>query len=62
MQVILGTIVGVFGIKGEVKVKSNTDFGVIRFKKGNKVELCSKIGMYLFNRKKREYKTTFFNF
>ncbi len=44
MQVILGTIVGVFGIKGEVKVKSNTDFGVIRFKKGNKVELCSKIG------------------
>ena len=44
MQVILGTIVGVFGIKGEVKVKSNTDFGIIRFKKGNKVELCSKIG------------------
>ena len=38
MQVILGTIVGVFGIKGEVKVKSNTDFGIIRFKKGNKVE------------------------
>lgn len=43
MQVILGTIVGVFGIKGEVKVKSNTDFGIIRFKKGNKVELSSPI-------------------
>ena len=41
MQVILGTIVGVFGIKGEVKVKSNTDFGIVRFKKGNEVLLYS---------------------
>lgn len=41
MQVILGTIVGVFGIKGEVKVKSNTDFALVRFKKGNEVLLFS---------------------
>ena len=41
MEVILGTIVGVFGIKGEVKIKSNTDFAVIRFKKGNVLKLYS---------------------
>ena len=43
MEVILGTIVATFGIKGEVKVHSNTDFAKHRYKKGNKVIVCSPI-------------------
>ncbi|MCI5745135.1 MAG: ribosome maturation factor RimM [Erysipelotrichaceae bacterium] len=41
MEVILGIIVGVFGIKGEVKVKSSTDFAKKRYKKGNIVTVYS---------------------
>ena len=43
MEVILGTIVNTFGIKGEVKVHSNTDFAKKRYKKGNKVTLVNPI-------------------
>ena len=43
MEVILGTIVNTFGIKGEVKVHSNTDFAKKRYKKGNKVSVYSPI-------------------
>lgn len=41
MEVILGTIVGIFGVHGEVKVKSNTDFAKERYQKGNKVIVYS---------------------
>ena len=37
MQVILGVIVKPFGLKGEVKVHSNTSFAKKRYKKGNEV-------------------------
>ena len=40
-EVILGTVVATFGIKGEVKIHSNTDFAAYRYKKGNKVTLYS---------------------
>ena len=43
MEVILGTIVTTFGIKGEVKVHSNTDFAKSRYKVGNEVILYSPI-------------------
>ena len=43
MAVILGTVVATFGIKGEVKIHSNTDFAAYRYKKGNKVILHSPI-------------------
>lgn len=43
MEVILGSIVTTFGVKGEVKVHSNTDFAKKRYKKGNKVILYSPI-------------------
>lgn len=43
MEVILGVIVKSFGIKGEVKVHSNTDFAKERYKKGNQVSLVSPI-------------------
>lgn len=43
MEVILGTIVNTFGIKGEVKVYSNTDFAKKRYKKGNTVILVNPI-------------------
>lgn len=43
MEVIIGTIVNTFGIKGEVKVYSNTDFAKQRYKKGNKVILFNPI-------------------
>ena len=43
MEVILGTIVTTFGIKGEVKVHSNTDFAKTRYKVGNEVILYSPI-------------------
>ena len=42
-EVILGTVVATFGIKGEVKIHSNTDFAAYRYKKGNKVTLYSPI-------------------
>lgn len=42
-QVILGTVVATFGIKGEVKIHSNTDFAAYRYKKGNKVILYSPV-------------------
>ena len=35
MNVILGIVVGSFGIKGDIKVKSCTDFASKRYKKGN---------------------------
>ena len=43
MEVILGTIVATFGIKGEVKIHSNTDFAAYRYQKGNEVILYSPI-------------------
>lgn len=43
MQVILGVIVKPFGLKGEVKVHSNTSFAKKRYKKGNEVILYSPI-------------------
>lgn len=43
MEVILGTIVTTFGVKGEVKVHSNTDFAKKRYKKGNEVFLVSPV-------------------
>ena len=43
MAVILGTVVATFGIKGEMKIHSNTDFASYRYKKGNKVILHSPI-------------------
>jgi len=43
MEVILGTIVATFGIKGEVKIHSNTDFAKIRYKKGNIIRAYSPI-------------------
>ena len=36
MAVILGTVVSTFGIKGEVKIHSNTDFAKVRYKKNNR--------------------------
>lgn len=39
MEVILGVITNTFGIKGEVKVHSNTSFAKKRYKKGNEVIL-----------------------
>lgn len=43
MNVILGIVVGSFGIKGDVKVKSCTDFATKRYKKGNVVKLVNPI-------------------
>ena len=43
MNVILGIVVGSFGIKGDIKVKSCTDFATIRYKKGNVVKLANPI-------------------
>ncbi len=43
MEVILGTIVGTFGVHGEVKVKSNTDFAKIRYRKGNEIIIYSPV-------------------
>ena len=43
MAVILGTVVSTFGIKGEVKIHSNTDFAKVRYQKNNKVILYSPI-------------------
>lgn len=43
MNVILGIVVGSFGIKGDVKVKSCTDFASKRYKKGNVVKLINPI-------------------
>lgn len=43
MQVILGTIVKTLGLKGEVKVHSNTSFAAKRYKKGNEITLYSPI-------------------
>lgn len=43
MAVILGTVVSTFGIKGEIKVHSNTDFAKVRYQKNNKVILYSPI-------------------
>lgn len=37
--ITLGKIVGTFGIKGEVKVYSSSQFSSARYKKGNKVSL-----------------------
>lgn len=39
MEVIIGIVVNTFGIKGEVKVHSNTSFAKKRYKKGNEVIL-----------------------
>ena len=58
MEVILGTIVGVFGLNGEVKVKSNTDFAKIRYKKGNEVILYSPISKTQEKVKILHYKTS----
>lgn len=38
-QLYIGKIVGTHGIKGEVKVKSNSSFSKERFAKGNKITL-----------------------
>lgn len=43
MEIILGTIVATFGIKGEVKIHSNTDFAAYRYQKGNNIILYSPI-------------------
>lgn len=43
MNVILGIVVGSFGIKGDVRVKSCTDFATKRYKKGNVVKLVNPI-------------------
>ena len=43
MNVILGIVVGSFGIKGDIKVKSCTDFASKRYKKGNVVKLINPI-------------------
>ena len=43
MNVILGLVVGSFGIKGDVRVKSCTDFATKRYKKGNVVKLVNPI-------------------
>ena len=43
MEVIIGVIVGVFGVHGEVKIKSNTDFAKKRYQRGNKIILFSPI-------------------
>ena len=39
--VTLGKIINVRGLKGEVKIKSFTDFASLRYKKGNKVFLVN---------------------
>ena len=39
--ITLGKIVSTFGIKGEVKVYSSSQFSSARYKKGNKVSLLS---------------------
>ena len=43
MEVILGIMTNTFGIKGEVKVHSNTSFAKKRYKKGNEVVLFNPI-------------------
>ncbi len=40
-QVTLGKIINVRGLKGEVKVKSFTDFASLRYKKGNELLLVN---------------------
>lgn len=42
-MVIIGTIVATFGLKGEVKVKTNSDFVATRFKKNQELFLVSPI-------------------
>ena len=34
-KVKVGKIIGKHGLKGELKIRSNSDFGAVRFKKGN---------------------------
>jgi 16S rRNA processing protein RimM len=51
--VTIGKIINTFGIKGEVKVYSSTDFPTLRFKKGNKV--------YLFNEENKTYEKRIIN-
>ena len=48
-EVILGTVVATFGIKGEVKIHSNTDFAAYRYKKVTKL-------LYTLQQKKKELK------
>lgn len=43
MKIILGKVVKTFGIKGELKIHSNTDFASYRYKKGNEIILFSPI-------------------
>jgi len=40
-RVLLGHIINVRGLKGEVKIQSSTSFPAIRYKKGNKVILVN---------------------
>ena len=44
MQVEVGEIVNTHGIKGEVKVKSNSDFTDVRFQQGEVLEVHPRNG------------------
>ena len=41
MRIVLGKLIAIFGIKGELKVKSATDFASLRFQKGKEVYLLN---------------------